>query len=97
MIDVSDGLAADLGHIGDMSGVGIQLDTIPRAEGATLEDALFGGDDLVLVFCAPESAPILTAFAPLDTPIRIGRCTDNPAERSLDGTPFPVSGWEHRW
>jgi thiamine-monophosphate kinase len=97
MIDVSDGLAADLGHIADMSGVGVRLDTVPLAEGATLEDALHGGDDLVLVFCAPEPAPILTAFAHLDTPIRIGRCTDDPAERSLDGAPFPVSGWEHQW
>jgi thiamine-monophosphate kinase len=97
MIDVSDGLAADLSHIGDMSGVGIRLETVPLAAGATLDDALHGGDDLVLAFCAPESAPILTAFALLDTPIPIGRCTDTPAERSLEGVQFPVSGWEHRW
>jgi thiamine-monophosphate kinase len=97
MIDVSDGLAADVGHIGDMSGVGIRLEAVPVAAGATLDDALHGGDDLALVFCAPDSAPILTAFRGLDTPVAIGRCTDNPGERSLDGRQFRVSGWEHRW
>src|SRR5579872_126527 len=42
MIDVSDGLALDLGRILDASGVGAALDAVPVAEGVTLEEALGG-------------------------------------------------------
>jgi thiamine-monophosphate kinase len=53
MIDVSDGLAADLSLIADLSGVGFELVNIPIAPGATLAEALGGGDDYVLVFTMP--------------------------------------------
>lgn len=60
-IDISDGLAADLGHILAASGVGAQVDAkaIPRRHGtaeATLEQALFGGDDYQLCVTLPEEA-----------------------------------------
>ncbi len=35
MIDVSDGLLAELGHLADASGVGFRLDAVPVAPGAT--------------------------------------------------------------
>ena len=97
MIDVSDGLSADLDHIATRSGVGIRLDTVPVHPAATLEEALGGGEDFQLVFCAPESAAVEAAFAGLATPIRIGRCTGDRAERSLRGETFRVKGWEHEW
>jgi thiamine-monophosphate kinase len=52
MMDISDGLAGDLGHILKASGVGAVLDAsrIPRARGATLEQALFEGEDFELLF-----------------------------------------------
>ena len=53
MIDVSDGLVADLSLIADLSGVGFELLDIPVAPGATLAEALGGGDDYVLVFTMP--------------------------------------------
>ncbi|MFZ5768761.1 MAG: thiamine-phosphate kinase [Bacillota bacterium] len=65
MIDVSDGLAADLRHICDASGVGARLwaDTIPidaptrrlaQAVGLDpLDWALGGGEDYELLFCVP--------------------------------------------
>ena len=55
MIDLSDGLASDLPHIMELSGVGatIHLERIPAP--CTLEDALTGGEDYKLLFTArPE-------------------------------------------
>jgi len=67
-IDLSDGLAGDLGHVLDASGVGatLQLAAIPRSEALNLrlrgteralalECLLAGGDDYELCFTAPES------------------------------------------
>jgi thiamine-monophosphate kinase len=83
MIDISDGLVADLGHLADASGVGYELDSVPIAPGATREQALHGGDDYELVFTIP-------ADRLGDAPgTRIGTCTADPAQR------LPSHGWEH--
>jgi thiamine-monophosphate kinase len=52
MIDISDGLSTDLSHICEESSVGavIYSTAIPIADNATLNDALFGGDDYELLF-----------------------------------------------
>ena len=52
MIDISDGLTADLGHILTESRVGALLDetAIPRARGASLAEALSDGEDFELLF-----------------------------------------------
>ncbi len=60
-IDISDGLAADLSHILKASGVAavLRTDTIPRQYGtveATLEQALYGGDDYQLCVTVPAQA-----------------------------------------
>jgi thiamine-monophosphate kinase len=97
MIDVSDGLCADLGHLADASGVGVVLDDVPVGEGATLAEALTGGEDYVLVFTAPDEALVSAAFAGLSPVVRIGRCTAEAAERTFAGRPFPAGGWQHDW
>jgi len=52
MIDISDGLAADLGHILKESKVGavIYEDKIPRRGQASLKNALYDGEDFELIF-----------------------------------------------
>jgi thiamine-monophosphate kinase len=97
MIDVSDGLLADLGHICEESGVGFSIDTVPVADGATRAEALRGGEDFALVFCAPDSVSLHEAFRGLGQPVAVGVCTADPADRLLDGEPVDTRGWEHRW
>jgi len=89
MVDVSDGLAADVGHLAAASGVGVALDDIPVAAGATEDDALGGGEDYELVFALPADAE------PPEGSIRIGVCTGDPSERTLRAEPLPDAGWEH--
>jgi thiamine-monophosphate kinase len=104
MIDVSDGLSADLRHLADASSVGVVLDRVPVAIGVSrVSDdpeatALGGGEDYELLFAAPDPELVEATFAGrgLGTPLRIGRCTDNPAERRLRDVALPVLGWEHR-
>ncbi|HEX2038148.1 MAG TPA: thiamine-phosphate kinase [Acidimicrobiales bacterium] len=99
MIDVSDGLAADLGHVLDAGGVGVELTHVPVAEGASLEQALGGGEDYELVFTAPDVERVAETFAEagLAVPERIGLCVADAAVRLLAGQPLPAVGWEHRF
>lgn len=101
MIDVSDGLAADLGHLLDASDVGVDLDAaaIPVADGARLDTALGGGDDYELCFTAPDDAALRAAFTTVDLtpPVRIGTITGDDRHLLRDGVPepLPVTGWVH--
>jgi thiamine-monophosphate kinase len=98
-IDVSDGLAADLRHLGRSSGVGIDLDQVPVADGASLSEALGGGEDYELVMATPDPERMVDAFrsAHLPIPIAIGRCTDRAGEYAYAGRPLPLGGWKHRF
>lgn len=90
-IDISDGLLQDLGHILDASGVGADLDStrVPVAAGATLAQALSGGDDYELCFTMAAAPP------PLSVPVHcIGAVV---AERGLriDGRTVAAAGFRH--
>jgi thiamine-monophosphate kinase len=86
MIDISDGLAADHGQLLDASHVGVVLDQVPVAEGATEAQALGGGDEYELLFTLPASA------VPPEGSIRIGTITSDESQR-----PPSVPGWQHRF
>lgn len=96
-IDLSDGLAGDLQHILDASGVGADLDVeaIPTSDAllarypqpaGRLAYQLAGGDDYELCLCiAPDR--IEAARAALDVPLTlIGRITARPGLRCIDGS-----------
>jgi thiamine-monophosphate kinase len=57
MIDISDGLSTDLAHLCEESAVSawVAEEAIPVAPGATLPQALHGGDEYELIFTAPAS------------------------------------------
>ncbi len=57
MIDLSDGLATDAGHVARSSGVQLRVDLerLPRSEGVTAEEAAAGGDDYELLVTLPTS------------------------------------------
>ena len=57
MIDVSDGLATDAGHVADRSGVElrVRLDDVPRPPGVSPEQAVTGGDDYELLAAVPPA------------------------------------------
>jgi thiamine-monophosphate kinase len=103
MIDVSDGLARDVRHLADESGVGVVLDKVPVAIGVSRASdepellALGGGEDYELVFAAPDPPKVDAVFTELGLglALRIGRCTDDPAERRLRDDDLPLLGWEH--
>jgi len=57
MIDLSDGLATDAGHVAARSAVALRiaLARIPRPEGVSAEEAASGGDDYELLFTIPPA------------------------------------------
>ena len=106
MIDVSDGLLADLGHICETSDVAaaVELESLPLSPAARAFVGLdpdiasrlaAGGDDYELLFTAPlESAESIRGLgARLDLPLTaIGRIEPGAGVRLVDlaGRPIPV-------
>jgi thiamine-monophosphate kinase len=86
MLDISDGLERDLGHIALRSGVRcvVELERVPLAEGATIDDLGFGEDYELL------------AAVPMEAFHVIGSCEEGEGVELLRyGAPVELGGWDH--
>lgn len=102
-IDVSDGLSTDLHHLCEESGVAAELDasTLPISAGATLKQALDGGEDYELLFTARLGARIPRRIAGVQV-MRIGQVVKRSAKRPMvtlvthqRREALEAQGWEH--
>ena len=110
MIDISDGLAGDLGHILAASGVGATLNAacVPVGEDLAALESLVGRDALELVLHGGEAYELLFTCAPDDAArlIReigipahcVGQIDEEPGlrlRRGADVTQLPARGHDH--
>jgi thiamine-monophosphate kinase len=86
MLDISDGLERDLAQIARRSGVHclVELERVPLAAGAAVEDLGFGEDYELLAAVPSEAFHV------------IGRCEPGEGVELLRyGVPVELGGWEH--
>ncbi len=103
MMDISDGIASDLRHILEASHLGgeVELSRVPQFPGATLEEALTGGEEYKLLFTLSAdywesfSQAYQTRFGTLPYPIgRITSTNEAPHLRWLQKGKEITANWQ---
>lgn len=103
MIDCSDGLLADLGHVAKASGVAIDVDTsrLDVAEPQSVVAAAVGGSDpLTFILTGGDDHALLATFDSADVPEGwrvIGAVSEGDPAVTVDGVPWEgdAVGWRH--
>jgi thiamine-monophosphate kinase len=94
-MDLSDGLSLDLRRLALTSGICAEIEPPPVFPGATMEQALHGGEDYELLFTVPAGTRVPKRFGN-EALTRIGRMRRGPVGRVLlGGRPLPALGYDH--
>ena len=96
LMDLSDGLGADLPRLSKASGVDFFLDetAIPKARGATLQDAIGDGEDYELLFTSsPSHVKTLKKKWPFNTPLHCIGIMGHRRRKTPE--PFFAHGFDH--
>jgi thiamine-monophosphate kinase len=94
-MDLSDGLSLDLRRLALASGLSAGIETPPVFRGATVEQALHGGEDYELLFTAPARTRVPRDFEGLPL-TRIGTMRKGRAGVVLwNGAVLPPLGYDH--
>ena len=98
MMDLSDGLGLDLHRFADASGVGFELVDVPVAGGATIDEAISGGEDYELLIATDDAARLRLIFQDrgLRKPLTVGTVVSDAGVRTLRGEDFERRGWQHQ-
>jgi thiamine-monophosphate kinase len=89
LLDISDGLAVELAHVARRSGVRcvVELERVPLAVGATIDDLGFGEDYELLAAVGPASRAGVTVIGHVEAGEGVALL--------LDGVPHRLPGWQH--
>jgi thiamine-monophosphate kinase len=94
-MDLSDGLSLDLHRLAAASGLSAEIAAPPVFRGASLENALHGGEDYELLFTVPGRRPVPAEFEGLAL-TRIGSMRRGRAGHvTLSGAPLETLGYDH--
>jgi thiamine-monophosphate kinase len=94
-IDLSDGLSLDLHRLCLASGMAAEIVDPPRFAGATLEQALHGGEEYELLFTVPAGVRVPESFEGLPV-TRIGTILRGTAGGVFhNGAALPALGFDH--
>ncbi len=94
-MDLSDGLSLDLHRLCMASETSAEIGTPPVFRGASLEQALHGGEDYELLFTAPAGVRVPQQFEGVAL-TQIGTMRKGPAGAVLlDGEPLEPLGYDH--
>jgi thiamine-monophosphate kinase len=94
-MDLSDGLSLDLHRLAKASGLSAEIEAPPHFRGATLDQALHGGEDYELLFTVPARRPVPERFESLRL-TRIGTMRKGRAgEIRMNGAALEPRGYDH--